>query len=270
MAITREIPRPQHKLDISDDYRRMVKGALPDMGYNPEADDVPSLEQIQAGIGSIAGLAEWLVERADNGIQDTLVISRTVGGEQGIGVARTILGLDKNAFADGYVWSELWGNAQGNNNPYGDRGTIHDNAGEQGLQTMWDTAILLGDVADPASGNKAYDPGLAYTGKTVTAQREAFAKEAAELEKRGISIVTATLGAMATDYAAIRNEGSEQRTGITRFIHYPEQSAGADRVACVPGVYGDGRLDFYGTRADDGWDDGGARRLVRVPTPLDV
>lgn len=269
MAVTREIPRPQHEVDIRDDYRLLVEGALPDMGYHPEADGVPALEQVQAGIGRIAGLADWLVERADAGARDTLVISRAVGGKQGIGVARTILGLDKRAFTDGHVWGSLWGDAQGNGNPFGDQATIHDNASEQGLQAMWDTAILLGDATDPATGREAYDLGLAYTGKTVPEQQAAFAREAAELERRGITLVTVTLGTMATEYAATRHGGGRQHAGLTRLIHYPERTV-ADRVVCVPYVSDVGRLVFGGAYVGSHWCDYGARRLVRVPTPLDV
>ncbi len=274
MAITEAIPGSHNELDIRDDYRRIVEGALPDMGYRPEAEGVPALERVQAGIDRIPGLADWLVERADNGAQDTLVISRTVGGEQGIGVARTILALDAWAcvdIVDTYIWGAIWGKTLCWNNAYTNKAVAHDNAGSRGLQTKWDTAILLRDPTDPATGKDAYDPGLAYTSQTVAEQREAFAREAAGVQKqRGITIVTATLGAIVTDYAAIRSEGDPKREGVTRFIHYPPQTLGGDQVTYVPSVYHFGRLTFDISSVGSSWSGFGVRRLVRVPTPLDV
>lgn len=270
MAITRKNTQSEHGLNIPDDYRGMVEGALRDMGYRPEADGVPALEQVQAGIAAVDGLSAWLLARAEQGAKDQLVISRTVGGEHGIGVAQTIHRLDPNAHADGYVWGSLWGDAKGKNNPYGDKATVHD---QTGPDITWDTAILLGDTTDPATGDQAYDPGLAYTNKTVPAQREAFAEEAAKLLKeRGITIVTAKLGAMVTDYAGIRSKGGQQRAGFTRLIDYPKQTVkgGAGRVACVPNVSGYGRPSFHAAGAGGAWYDVGARRLVRVSTHLDV
>jgi|JI10StandDraft_1071094.scaffolds.fasta_scaffold170498_1 hypothetical protein len=259
--------------DISDDYRLMVEGVLPSMGWtNPEEAGVPALEQVQAGIESVRPLAGWLLARAEQGIEDQLVIARTVGGNNGIGVADTINRLDPKAFSDGYVWGALWGNTDGTGSPYkgGDKAAVHDNAGLKGLGSMWDVAVLLGDKTDPATGRKAYDNGLAYTSKTVREQLDAFGAEAKTLAKGGIEIVTATVGHMAVDSVSLRVQGKSQRGDITRLIHYPAQEV--DGFSCVPSVDRFvGRLYFYDSCVGGVWNDVGARRLVRVPiTPLEA
>ena len=273
MAIAREIPQPRFELNVADDYRLMVEGALPSMGWaNSEEASVPALEQVQAGIESIRPLASWLLTRAEQGIEDQLVIARTIGGKNGIGVADTIQRLDPKAFNDGYVWGALWGNADGSGSPYkgGDKATVHDNAGAKGLKSMWDVAVLLGDKIDPATGRKAYTDGLAYTGKTVPEQLDALNAEASSLAKRGITIVTATVGHMAVDSASLREQSKPQRAGATRHIHYPAQRV--DSASYVPDVsLRVERLYFRDSDVGNDWDGGGTRRLVRVPiTPLEA
>ena len=267
MAIAGEILQPRFKLDIADHYRIMVEGALPSMGWpNPEEAKVPALEQVQAGIEAIGPLAGWLLARAGQGIKDQLVIARTVGGKNGIGVADTIQRLHPKAFDYGYVWGALWGNADGSGSPYkgGDKAKVHDNAGLKGLKNMWDVAVLLGDKIDPATGRKAYTDGLAYTGKTVPEQFDAFNAEAKALAKRGITIVTATAGHMAVDFASLREQSKQQRAGDTRFIQYPAKILRSGSF--VPGVSHDvGHLGYDGTPAGFGCYYVGARRLVRVP-----
>jgi hypothetical protein len=236
------------------------------MGWvNPDEEGVPALEQVEAGL-RIGSLASWLIERADQGIEDQLLIARTVGGQNGIGVAETIHRLDPRAHADGYVWGTLWGDEQGQNNPYKDKGIVHDNAGKKGLKAMWDVAVLLGDTIDPATGQSAYTPGLVYTGKTMSGQQQAHKTEKNELAKRGIAIITATVGHMAVDSASLREQGQSQRAGVTRLIHYPE------RGSRVPSVCRDvGRLNFGDSHVDFDWNNNGARRLVRVPiAPLEA
>ena len=85
---------------------------------------------------------------------------------------------------------------------------------------MWDTAILLGDTIDPSTGKQAYDPGLAYTGKTVPEQVTAFKKEQKELKKRGIAIVGATIGHMVFDHKATGECRHPRRKQPAEFVLY--------------------------------------------------
>ncbi len=264
MSIAREISRPgNHELAIGGDYQLTID-ALADMGWsNPEEAGIPSQASIERGLQA-GPLAAWLIERADTGQQDSLVIAPKVGGQQGIGVNYLITRHSPNAFSGSYVWSPLWGTVDGRDNPYGNRSAKHDNAG-RGLKTMWDVAILLGDTTDPATGDQAYDPGLAYTSKTVPDQREAFKAEAKTLKAKGITIVEATVGAMVVDSAGLRLNGQPQHASVTRFIHYKAKYPGGGVGRCVPSVGRDSeRLDFYDSVVSDVWYNFGARRLARV------
>lgn len=267
MPVITEILQPRFVLDIRDDYRLMTEVVLPRFGCrNPEAAGVPTLEQVQAGIAA-AGLSGWLEKRAQlGGVEDKLVISRTTGGEHGIGVARTIGRLPySHECEDRCVWTTLYGDANGEHNPYGDDSTVHDNTGEEGLEGRWDTAILLGDVIDPATGKEAHYPGLVYTGKDVKQQLAALLEEASELHAtHDIAIVTAPIGQLATDYVALQEEGKVSRKGITRLIHYPSVTAGG--LSLVPAVNAYGKhFYFIDSKVPDACYRLGVQRMVRVP-----
>ena len=273
MAVAREIPVPRHEIDITSDYNLSLS-ALGDLGYkDPEALGVPALEQVQASLAATPNLEAWLIDRAGQGANDTLLISRTVGGKRGVGVAATILAFDPKAYDQGYVWSPLYGNADGSNNPYegGDKGVIHDNHRDRkgnftDIKSMWDVAVLLGDQTDTSTGKPAYAEGLVFTSKTVAEQRAALKKEQEQAAKLGITIVSAGLGHIVTDGAVQRTSGNPQRPGVAREIHYPNKRVGVfDRVPYVVRV--GGRLGFDGSDVGDYWNNRGVRRLVRVPTP---
>ncbi len=256
--------------DISGDYRLMIEGVLPGLGWaNPEEVGVPALELVQAGLHGTA-VGAFLLNRIDTKVTtgDELLIVRTVGGKNGIGVANTIHRVDPRAHADGYAYEDIWGDAQGQGNPHkgGDKGIIHDNAGRRGLETKWSAFMLLNDVKDPATGYGAYGPGLAYTNLTVAEQRIAHAVEKERLAKQDVHILTTGIGHVATDFVALKVRGVPQRAGVNRLIHYP------DHDTIVPHVYlRGGRLYFSGSGVRNPWIYDGSRRLVGVPiAPLEA
>ncbi len=275
MAVVREIPAPRHEIDIAEDYEASL-AALGDLGYQPEADGVPALEEVEARIATNPALSAWLIDRADSGANDTLVVSRTIGGKQGIGIARSIHSFDPDAHSEGHVWSRLYGQADGSDNPYsgGDTGVIHDNNKQsnqfRSLKYMWDIAVLLGDETDPSTNKPAYTEGLVYTEQNVDQQRAALEAERAVAPEQDINLISATLGHIMTDAAILRVKGQDQRAGVARLVHYPDTPFGAfDRR--VPRVRRRaGRLFFSFSDVDVSWGTVGVQRLVRVPESLET
>jgi hypothetical protein len=257
MAIGREIV-------IGDDYRNMVERVLPRFGLTrAEVFSAIPPSAIEQAVRT-QPLASWLAQRASAGHVDELLIATHVSGPNGIGVANLIKSENPQAFRQHCVYKGLWGNEQGNNNPYGDRNPIYDDNGGVIPTGRLDTVIMLGDIIDPSTGRKAYAPGLVYTSKTVDQQKEAFAADAAVLGEQGIKIRTASAGHMAVDSVARQEAGLPQQLGVTRLIHLPAQAVGGD--SCVPDVSRNGeRMRFSGSFVGDSWYSFGVRRVVDLP-----
>ena len=264
MALVREGQNAGHELHIVDDYRVMVEEVLPSLGWpNALGSTVPSFGQVEASIDAVAPLAGWLIERAEEGIEDRLVIAPALGGSKGVGFYGAVQRLCPRIYSGDFAAEELWSRVYSHANP-DECAVIHDNAGPEGLSGLWDVAVLLEDTVDPSTGEKAHSKGLVYTNKTVAEQQEAFAVEAEATRAKGIELVSATVGHVIVDSAFLRESGEHQRRGITRFIHYPPVDF-ANSKYFRGAAYTYWRLYFSGGETEVATDDSGVRRAVRIP-----
>ncbi len=252
MALIEMVPR----FNPEGDYRLMTEQVLPELGFSPEAAGVPALEQVAA---RLLPLSNWLEDRARAGITDRLVIVPRVGGEEGMGVSGLIIAHDLRAYREDRSFIDtVWGGTHNEGGQLADKSPDHDN----GLESMCDVAVLLGDEIDRSSGRAAHDPGLMHTNMTAQAQRSAHDLEVEIHRQAGRNLVSVTVGQLVVDSQALKAEGVLQRDGITRLIHYPHMTV--DGYSRIPSVFSSVSRLCFRDSDNASWRNVGVRRAVRV------
>ncbi len=248
-------------LNLADQYELSV-AALGELGFG-EADGIPPLEQITAGLG--ATNAEWLNERKDSGDQDELVITPKIASIGLIGTSRKpglIPRFDRKQpkTDETYVFNAIWDKII-------DKDPAHDNGGTE----KFGAAVLLGDVSDPSNCAKpanSYDEaGLVYVNMRVPEQRDALKREAANQLCKGRELKGATIAQIVLVNAQRRLQGKQflDTRNFNRLTHYPDINL--DGAAYVPNVAADVRqLGLDGSNVQYDWGSIGVRRALRVST----
>lgn len=240
---------PSFSIDAG--YDLLIGRALPRLFSTLPLVGVPVREEVAE---RLSPHADWLVDRARQGIDDTLVIAPRIGGD-GIGAAQLVWGHDPNTYVDyGY-----WPNQKGETHFYGNYDVVHDN----GLEADWDVAVMLNDLIDPRKNVATVDRGLVHAGLSVESQRIAFDDEKWQHAQAGRELVSATAAQLVVEFLVMKAAGKQRRDSTTRLIHYPERQDGIPEVSCHTDRRDD-RLAFRGSHVANQSRDVGVRCALRV------